>query len=348
MALWAGSAINSTETAMVFNRLYNLKAMEMVRKKNALLFKLMGKPDIGNVNENTRLKFERSRIVTGKNIEIKLLGALGAPATVADGSAELATVTRQFSSTTFGAAEFPLTHYAWTQGIPSSQMRRYKGPQAKTAGFYDEVLNYVMLSYQDVLGTAIHDSAGTAVISRTVMGSWTYGVSDGVSTGETTDNFKLYGTIDRSDSANADFRGIVSTSTGALDLNKIRTYANQADANGGVVDTGICGTTLYTKVQQLVEPYVQTNYSEDLAAFGGRYVRYAGIDFMHDQRTTSGVLGLLDSSTWLWVQNDDDLTDVGVIKDPSIVDGYVLPTAMWCQLICCKPNANAKLTGVTG
>lgn len=346
MALWAGSAINSTETAMVFNRLYNLKALQMIRKKNALLYKIMGKMDIGSVG-TSRVKFDRTSTITGKNVEVRLLGSLGAPGKTADGSAELATVTRQFNSTAYGAAEFPLTHYTYTQGIPSSQMRRYKGKEAKTDGFYDEVLNYVMLSYEDVIGNDIHSTDGTSVIGRTVMGSWCFGVSDGVTTGETTDGFKLYGTIDRSDSANADFRGIVSGAAGDLTLSKMRTLINQADANGGVVDTGIMGTTLYTKCQLLVEPYVHTTYSEDMAAFGGRFVRYAGVDFMHDQRTPSGTVGLLDSTSWTWINNDDELTGVGVVKDPSIVAGYVLPTEVWAQLVCIKPNANAKMTGAS-
>lgn len=329
---------------MVFNRLKNLQALPMIVKKNALLKRLVGKQDIGRTFTG-KTEFERARIMTGLNIEVKLLGALSSTTLTADGSAELATVTPSFSSTQYGAAEFPLSHRTFTKGIPSSQIRRFKGKESKDDSFYAEVMREIMWSYEADLGTDIHSTTGTSVIARDNPGSWCFGVSDGTSTGETGDAFKLYGKIDRSDSANADFRGIIDDAGGKLTLDKIRSNINAADAKGGVTDTLVMGTTLFTAFQLLVEQYVhQTNVTS--GEFGAQYVCYDGACGIHDQRCPSGTIGGLDSSTWEFVLNDDEMTS-GMVKDPSRVSAYVVPTEIYYQLYTFKPNANFKMKNYT-
>lgn len=345
MALWAGTAINTTETAMVFNQLYNLRALPMVRKKNGLLYRVLGKRDIGSTRKGDT-QFERSSKITGSNVEVKLRGKLSTPVTVADGSAELVTVTPDFAADEHGGAVFPLTHYTHTKGIPSSQMRRYKGKEAKTDGFYEEQLEGIILAYEALWRTALHSTTFTTAIGRTVLGSWCMAVSDGISAGETGDGAKLYGTIDRSDAANIDYRGILDDAGGATTLARIRANVNAADANGGTTDTGIAGTVLYTKIQLLLENYVQITDVSDMTEFGGRYCKYDGVTFTHDQACPSTHIGLLDSSTWGWWSSDDNMTD-GVIKDPSRLAGWVIPTESWNQFICLSPNRNVKMKNYT-
>ena len=352
MALWLGTAINSTETAMVFNRLVNLQALPMIRRKNGLLYKLMGKADIG-VNTKAMSTFERTDIIDGKNYEVRLLGALSSTTKVTDGASEYAAVTLSYNANAYGAAEFPLTHYTLSKAVPASQLRRYKGKFAKTDDFYKEVLTEIMLSYENDLGNDLHSTVGSTVIGRTVFGSWAFAVSTGGgdsgidATGETAVAFRNYGTIDRQDPANVDFRGIVQAASGPLTLAAFRLNVNLCDAKGGKIDTAVAETTLYTKAQMLLEPYTYITDAPDMVQFGGRYMRYDGVDWIHDQRCPVGTIGGLDSSTWLFVKSDDALTDVGLVKDPSRVDTYVLPTALWSQLICKKPNGNFKMLGVT-
>lgn len=358
MALWNGSLINSNETAMVFNQLANLQAIPIIRKKNALLYMFLGKLEANSL-KNGVAKFQRSDKITGKNVEVKLLGSLPSTTKVTDGSSELASVTPAYDANAWGAAEFVLAHYTLTQGIPSSELNRFKGKEAKTANYLQDVLKRMMLGYENDIGTDLHSTTATNVMSRTVPGSWLQAISDGggdsgsgasaggPTSGETANGYRYYGTIDRQDSANADFRGLVFPSTGSLSLGKIRKATNMADGNGGTTDLSVSGTNIYTNIQMLLESYTIITDAEDMVDFGGKYCRYDGITHMHDQRCPAGYLGGLDSETWKFIDNHDDFTDSGVVKDFTKNAGYVVNTERWVGTICEKPNSNWKMAGVT-
>src|SRR2546423_2154728 len=120
--LWTGTSINSTETAMVFNQLFNRKAIAMVRKKNGLLYAILGKSENGSTPE-LGPKYPGEKKITGHQIEVKLLGKLKTIATVADGVAtEGATATLTNSADYWGAAVFDLAHYKDAHGLPESEI----------------------------------------------------------------------------------------------------------------------------------------------------------------------------------------------------------------------------------
>ena len=347
MALWNGSAINTTETAMVFNQLYNLQAIMIIRFKNGLLYKVLGKMDKNSI-QNGKTKFERSSNITGKNIEVKLLGALPATTKVTDGSSEIATVTPVFNASEYGAAEFPLTHYTLTKAIPKSQARRYKGKSSKTDDFYAEIFRGIMAGYENDIGNDLSGQANTGtIIGRTQLGSWLFGISTGGgaggtdATGETASAYRYYGTIDRQDAANSNFCAVVDAAYGASTLAKLRLKKNLVDVNQGTTDTLVMGTTLYTTHELLVEPYTIVTNAPEMVDFGGNWFRYGGMDFMHESRAPAGTIGGIDSTTWVWYDNDDELTG-GMVLDPSRVASYVVPTERWSQFICIKPNSNWK------
>ena len=334
MGLWAGgTSVNSTATAMVFNQLFNKKALSIVRKKNGLLYAALGKEEpLSMPNEGTKFRGEKK--ITGLKVEVKLHGKLKTISTVSDGANEVATATLSVDGAEWGGAEFDLAHYADNHAIPMSQMDRFAGDESKTLDFISEVFEHLMLSYENTLGTALHTSSAP---SRTVFGGWEYAVAD--------DN--TYGGIDRTDSANADFRaGYLNASTGALTLAKIATAQNTIVGNGGTPDVGVCGIAIYGKLQQLVQSYTHIVGDKDWDAFGGTWVRYGPTRFILDQRTSSGVMGILDSSSWVLYRNDGNFTRSGIVVDPSRVATYVLPWGSWAQLICLKPNSNAKLSGI--
>lgn len=353
MALWAGSTLNTNETASVFNQLNSLKALAIVRKKNFLLYRFLGKMDLVQGPKGAMTKFDRSTKITGRNIEVRLMGKLKTIGKLADGAEEVAAVALTHVADVFGGAEFPLTHYADTHPVPSSELDRFAGDEAKTSSFLDDIFEYLMLSDENTLGADIHSVAGGTAIGRKVMGSWCHAISTGGGdggadgSGETGAAFRNYGTLDRQDAANADFRGIVAQTVGALTLAKLRAQINAADANGGTIQTGVAGTTLYTSIESLVEPYVHTVNSDEMIDFGGRYVKYAGVVYGHDQRAPASTIGLFDDSTWLFVNNAEKFTRSGLVVDPSKADTHVLPWKAWRQLICRKPNSNVKMLGVS-
>lgn len=345
--LWTGTSINSTETAMVFNQLWNLTAVEMVRKKNGFLYAILGKMENG-ATPLDGVSFQRMQKVTGKNIEVKLLGKLKSIPTVADGSAEFTAATPTNTQDYWGAAEFSLAHFKDVHALPESEIDRFAGDELKTSNYLDQVFRMLVLSLEDTWGSSsssyggIHD---TKAPSRTVLGGWQYAVSDGTTSGES--SYATYGTIDRSDSGNADFRSTVTGSVGDLTLAKVQTLQNTIIGKGGMPNIGIAHTTPYTKIQQLVQGYTHVTYEEDWARFGGTWCEFSGIKFILDQRAPSSVLGLIDPETWVWYQRDIDFTKAGVVHVPTYVGSYVLNWGAWVQDICVRPASNGKLTGIT-
>lgn len=365
MALWQGSQFNSTESAMVVNKIANRKAIAIVQRGNPLLYKLIGKTDPVSVHKGMT-KTERSENITGKNYEVRLLGSLLPTTKVADGAEELATATQQFDPNQFGSAEFALSHYTFTQSFPSSQLFRFKGDEAKTADFIDEQFGAVMLSYEKDMGRDLNSDGGaaavakgatpnTVVVGRKQFGSWLFAVSTGGgtggadATGENQAAFRNYGTIDRQDPANADFRGVVSAATGAVTLKTLRAYRNLVSDNEGLTDTVLAGQVLYTKLEDLIEQStrLEVDNGQDRIEFGGISFRYAGMDVLLDTRCPDGTIGGLDSRWWTFLKKAEDMTKSGIIVHPGATAAHVLITEMWAQLVCKRPNAQFKLLGCT-
>lgn len=335
MALWQGSSINSNETAKVFNQLYNRKSLAMVVKLNAMLYAMYGKDD--KVNPGG-FGVGKSSKITGKKIEVGLMGKLPSPAGITDGAAEYATAAVNYDSAIFGAAEFSLAHYGLTQAVPESEALRFKGEEAKTADYIGDIHDYLIRGYENVFGTALHlNDTTNGVPTRSVFASWIAAVDDA----------NTYGTLDRSDAANADFRGIVSASFGDTTLGKLQLLINQASTNMGKTNLGVEGTTLFTKIQQLVQPYSIATYSQDTAMFGSGHVTFAGVKHILDQRAPTGVIGLLDTNWWELIQNDEPFTSTGLVYDFTKVASYIINTRVWLQNLCVKPNAQVKITGAT-
>lgn len=337
--LWTGTSLNNNVLAQVFNQLFNTKAIEMVRHENGLLYAILGK-SWRDANPKFPVSFERLERITGNQIEVKLLGALDTLSYVADGSAEVATSTPQYTSNMFGAATFDLSHIAQTKAIPSSEYNRIAGKEAKTLKYVDDVFNQLMLSLENRIGNDIN---GTSAPTRTAIGGWPFAVSDGVSSGET--SYNVYG-LDRADSGNIDYRAYVNANTGDLTLGKIRTVKNQNRIHGGKNQLGVAETSVYTKLQTLVEAYTTIETDESWAQFGGEYTQYGKTRFVLDQRAPTQTLGILDPESFVFYQNVINFTDQGFIRAPHLVSSYVLPWECWVQLICLQPSRNGKLTGI--
>ena len=329
---------------MVFNQLANRKAFHITRRKNGFLYAVLGKEE-EHSTPGAGEGFKRLKKVTGNKIEVKVLGKTPSPSTIADGSAEIATVSLSDRNDDFGAQEFALAHYTYTHPIPHSAMDRFAGQEAKTLGYLDDIFGEIMLGYEQVWGSALGLTGASAAPSRTVLGGWPFAIAG---TDPSVPTWASYGTINRADSANADFRG-QTYNIGDLTLAKIRNAQNDIAIYGGDASFGCSGATVFGKVQSLVENMTVVDYDEVWSKFGGRYVRYAGTSFTLDNYAPANALGLFTPSSWgLWKNDSLPLTKTGVINDPSRVATYVVQTGVWIQLICMQPNQNAYLYGITG
>ena len=344
--IWTGSGINSNESANLINQLHNTKAIAMVRRKNGFLYEMLGKPEVGKTPGE--VNWERTEKTSGRDVQFNLLGSLKTIATVADGYAAGAGETSAWGGTvipadTFGGVTLPLVHYADAEYFPSSELDRYEGDELRTRDWIAQKIDYLMLSFENTFGNAINTTTA-AVPTRTQICPWRHQISDGVSTGET--GYVTYG-LDRNDSGNADFRGLNSVTGGDLTLQKIRTGKNTAATRGGNVRVGLAETTLYGKIQTLVDSYSHQTFDETWSNFGGEWVKYAGIRFILESRMGTGLVGLLDPDAWKLWWRQKNFTRAGIVLDPSRKATHVLNWEVWCALFCFKPNSNYLLTQLT-
>ena len=346
MALWDGSTLNKTDVASMFNQLWAMGSVAIVRKDNGLLYAITDKNWEQNV-PTKGAKFQGMTKASGNKIELRLLGKLEDPQTVADGAAELATANPLYSDDAYGAATFDLTHFADSWGVLSSQWKRIRGQEAKTKSFIKDKAMEIMLAYENKWGNMINGTHADGN-TRTKLGSWVHAFSDGVSTGETA--YASYGTINRTDAANADFRGVVGVNTGTLTLAKIGAHRNRIKPNGGKTDLLVAETTIYSSIEEKLQNYAQVNYDEKWAKFGSECWTYARMVGIQDHRAPTGVLGFFDSSTCAWWQDTEGVFDADTVltRDPSRRAARVIPVEAWVAFLCKKPSANGKLTGITG
>lgn len=343
MAIWDGSSINTNELNQLINQYWGMKSIPMVRRKNGFLYAILGKGEKGG-NEPSGLKFSRFNKTSGANIQLNLLGSLKTIATVADGTAETTTwAGTVIPSNAFGGITLPLVHYADAEYFPDSEMDRYVGDENRTRGWIAERIDRLILSWENTLGNALNTTtAGNP--GRTTICPWRHQISDGTSSGES--GFATYG-LNRSDAGNADFRGNVTVSVGDLTLPKIRTMINTTKTRGGQPSVGLAGTTVYGKVEQLVEAYTHVNYDESMSKFGGAYVRYAGMTYILEQRMGAALLGGIDPDSWaLWLR-DKPFSGSGIVQDPSRVATQVLNWGAWVGIYCNDPGRNFLMTGIT-
>jgi hypothetical protein len=339
LALWQGTSLNTNILASVFNQVHNKKVVSMVTKANPLLYSFMGRPgEDGRSAFNKNLGgWMRSEKITGDKHEVRLRGALPTFAAISDGSDELTDATINYDADHTGSAVFLLAHYGLVHGVPDSEYDRIKGDEAKTLSWIDENHEYIVDGFAENMSDDLHENSTSAVPARDQFGSWVAAVDDG----------NTYGTIDRSDSGNADYRGVVGSSTGALTLRKIQDKINECKDNRGKIRVGVMNTTLFGKFQDLVQPYSQATYDRDTASWGSDHIYFAGVEWLQDRNSPSGLVGGFDPKTWKVLWKDAPFTETGLIKDPRLKAGRIINCSAWLQNFCLKPNSNFKLEDVS-
>ena len=339
MALWQGTAVNNNVLSGVFNQVHNKKAISMVTKANPTIYSLMGRPgdDGRNAYNKSFGGWMKSEKISGDKHEVRLRGAIPTFDAIADGSDELTDATINYDDDHTGAAVFILAHYGKVQGVPSSEYDRFRGDEAKTLSWIDEIHEYLMDGFVETMSDEFFENATNAPPARSQFGSLVTAIDDG----------NTYGTIDRTDAGNIDYRAEVGSSTGALTLRKVQDKINAVKDNRGETRVGVIGTTLFGKFQDLVQPYSQATYARDTASWGSDHIYFAGVEWVQERNCPSGLIFGLDPKTFKVVWKDAPFTESGLILDPRLKAGRIINCNVWLQNFCMKPNSNWKLEDVT-
>ena len=356
MAIWASSAYATNVAALAFNHVIP-GVTSIVRKKNGFLYHILGKKEKGSLPFGGP-KFERLSVISGVKHEITLRGVIPTISTVDDGaSGETSLATFNYAANTYGAAEFALSHYADNQLIPESEWDRIKKGDAKQMDNFVKLKSEALMEgWEQTIGVAINSKDAQA---RTTLGGWCTAISDGQNASsydESATAYKVYGTIDRSDSGNANFRAYVNRGTGTLTFKKIADVRNQLIIAGGMPSLGLANATEYGLVEQLVQGQAIITNSADMQEFGGAWFSYNGIKFVLDKHVlpdvgaTNGQIALITPESWYFVMSDDGFNvEVNAPKDARFIQasGFIHLKA-WCGLICRAPSHQGKLVGITG
>jgi hypothetical protein len=344
MALWNGTALNDNATSTLVNKAYQNQAINIVSETNGLLYALRNEDQ--KLNARKAYKMQRVEAIGGDKLRVRLFGKLSTIATVADGAAELVPQTPSYEGAAYGAAVFDLTHFFQTFGVPSSEYRRFVGNEAMTANWLVEKSQEFKAAKNDTLHTLI-DAATAAAGTRTVLGNWQQAVSDGVTNvaGFNETLFASYGTISRTDAANVDYRGNLKDINGALTLDHLaeaRLKCGRKNSMAQGADLVLAGDTQFLRLQSLIEAknQVMVQRMEDWVQFGGQYFGYGGMTVTYDPKLASNVIGVLDTSTWLY-WGDKEFRTSGW-KESERASGMIIKHDSFEQLICLSPQNNWK------
>lgn len=333
MALWAGTSINTTLLASAFNDIVNRNALDTVRKRNGLLYSILGK-ELRSGSTPGPWKFQKLGKVSGYAKELRFIGSYDTMAPVANGAGEVAAATANYDADRIGGYSFDLTHYPYQYGIPESEVVKVAGSESKSASLLADYGQIVIGSWENTVGTAL---AGVDIQANATLGGWQFPVDDG-------NTYATYG-VTRTDAGNVNFRcSYINAATGELTLKKVD-YANTLCINaGGSPDLLVCGAAVYTKLKAEVESYSHIVGDQTWSSFGGSYVQFGNVKLVLDAYATSTVAGLLDSSTFTFYLNEQGF-QTGFQKADWLVSGYIISVDAWAALLCKMPKANAKFLG---
>lgn len=340
MGLFNGSAINSPETAFMFNQMATTESLPIWRRRCCGVAVLTGKPLEGDEHEG---QFSNNERVDGRKVEVTINGTPRTLTGVADGAAERATA-NLVGVDGYGAMEFDIAHLKDILPIEESKVARYDGADTKKlSSFYDEMFKLAMASVEDTLEQMLFATGAGKGPSRTVVGSLNHAISDGVSAGET--DYASYGTIDRTDAANIDFRSYVAQ-VPTLSLDDIGLASAFVSTRKGMTRAALAGMAVYQRVRALCEGMLDAEMDGDFIDFSGAKFRYAGITFMLGAYVTPQTLFGLDPDGFHTAQSNQPMTREGIVRDPSRVATYVMHYGPWFQFICKQINTQWKLTGI--
>lgn len=339
MALWAGTALNTNALSSAVSKWWSVNAIPMVVKLNGLLYAMTGKT--GSITSAAgKRNFRIESGISGNKLNVRLMGSLAAPAGLPDAN-QTDAITLTNDNDIFGAAEFEWAHFYHPEPIVASEYELIRGNEARTASFMQDKLEYVRKGWENVLGNGINSNDAPA---RDKIGGWRFAIEDGTNPSDNNGDHK-YGTIDRSDAGNADFRGYQKSNVGALTLEDVDEVYLNVVKNGGEPDVGICGVTPYKKLLEELRGY--TTYTDSTwDKFTMPKVGFMGMHFVMDQRAGETQMGLLSSKSFTLYLSGDTPKIHEAFQWKGVK--FVLFLDTWVQLVCVCPSWNGKLSGITG
>lgn len=142
----------------------------------------------------------------------------------------------------------------------------------------------------------------------------------------------------------------VAVNAGEINDAKIQTAIDYLEElSGGSVDFITCSAAVKRAYQQYLSYYKRNTEVMELAG-GYKAISYNGIPIVADRFVADDTMYLLDTNEfalhqlcdWKWLEDDKG----NVIKQNGGLPTYSATLVKYADLICSKPNAQAKITGI--
>ncbi|MBS1721399.1 MAG: hypothetical protein JSS66_00160 [Armatimonadetes bacterium] len=336
MARYDNSTINNDALAMAFNEYVTRTALPIAARRYGFVSGVLGaEADIFKRGDSSWAGMERIQTISGNKYEFMLEPARATYASTVQGSSELAALTASMPNQ-HGANEFGLTLIPINEHIPNSRLQRLQGPNLKGAPYVDQMFEKIRRNWIYTLAAGFSSNNNQ---SDSAIGGWNYAIASG----------NVYGNVDRSDSTNADYRGVTASVSGAaLTLADIDSLRINVMANGGLPTFAVCNAAVMKIVYNLVRTagghnLVQYENGGDRFLYSAPYFSYAGIAFLLDEQAPSQTLGVFTPDTWSVVVNEGGFNVNGIMDNPGTVHGSLFRASCYAGLFCKIPGHNGKI-----
>lgn len=349
MAIWAGSSISTDNSAWLFNKIALPKAVKIGRVANPLMAFFMNKFDLddeGKWLQHPSLSDRGTAGVKllpsggGKKIEVTLAAAKALYSGKGYGANERAAVSIAGSDAGYGAAEFDIAAFYELEPWDKSKFDRYKGKERKLQlEFLSSEFDLILEAWHKTLDTRLSDTSAAAP-STTVVGSALNALIA-----------NTYGTIDRTDVANADFKAAeVDTATTAITLAKMRRKKTKCMIRRAKHVVVWAAEEAYGLIGDKIEAaagYEATQLKDKTVEYSGEYFVYNGMAICLAPKLGAGNVMFLNPESWqVYLSEDGMATTTGVQQHPNFAHQMYMQWDSYVQVLCFDPGTNACFTAI--
>lgn len=337
---------NSTITgrlAVAFPKMARAVVADIQSKQYASLYAMRGESVYDRSTD--MFKFVRSKDIEGTSKEFSINGALPTFVPVTPGTAEEGAYTSYRDFNEFVNAKVDLTYIPVSVTWTVSEERQLRGKQVAKIALIDELVKRSVKGYMRTLNGGTYGLGSTNAPSASSVGGLDYAISDGVSTGETA--YAVYCTINRGDSANAQFRSGVATSVGSIALADLDTAQTAIMVQGGTPKLAICNQTPYNGIKALLQEGERFTTVNGEMNFSGPHLIYSGINILLDPDCISDNLYMMDPEAFMWIENQENYTLSDVVLQSNTIGSFRGSAFNWAQAILVNPRLAYKLTGIS-
>lgn len=332
MALWSNSSLNTNRVSLAFSNMVYNEVVSITRRKYGLWYAIMGKMEVGAFVDG-RLTFKEIKEITGYKFEVNFRGKVPTIQKVGKGSPELQRVSYSYDANIWGGYQFDLCQYWYKHPIPKSDYDQIRGNEIKTKGMLEEIVDYVVEGLDTQIADDMHANSNQ---TETSLAGIPFIIDDNTDYA-----------FDRSDSANAKFESQVDDAASAqLTKHMLGINQNKCIDGGGIPTLGIADIERYTDIQDIVQESVRAVADPLWDEFGGRWVRYGNTVYVMDNRALANTVFHMTPSEWFLIRNATPINTEGIVLDPTIIAGYVLPVHLYLGVGCRRPSAQGKITNL--